>query len=444
MRAIIVVFAGVLAVLELTQLEAGIEQHTRLFVQVYVPWCGHCRMLEDEFTLAAQTLEEHNPPVVFAKLNAEQHPAAVNVTGYPALLYYEDGKVQRYSGPKTARDITQWLLHKVDPPVSTLATDEVLSDFLRTHPTALVLFDTTNSTTYTEFQKAASSSDEHIFAVATSLDSLSTHSVNASTLVLFKPCDDRKVAFTGEITSVSIQAFLTKERIPWISPLNDTSFQSIFTSHQPAVCVFYPYYRNIYFQAVMTDIIPSIKDSIRFVYMDLETADGYKLADFLGIDVYSQPTSVILDWEKDRLVKYVFTEPALNKETLISFIEAWKSEDLVPFFKSEQAGLPSPSPAFRRLAGSDFRHFVESDLEPTFVFFYVPYSSKCMQALGELEPVAKEYASKASFAVMDMLLNELEEEQMQTLPVLRLYSAGQVQTFQGEWTERQLRAFVAS
>lgn len=438
------IVAGVLAVLELKELETAVSEHTRLFVDVYVPWCGHCRALEAEFAQAAEVLETHSPAVTFARLNAETGSHGLNLTGYPTLLYYQEGKAHIYSGPKTANRIIQWLLHKVEPSVTVLDSEEALGQFLATRPFAAVLFDNTTSGAYSAFQIAAALAEDHIYALATASESLARHSVIASTLVLFKPCDDHQVWLNDTATSEAIQAFIQKERAPWVSPLNATSLHYIFEEHHPVVLVFHPYQRSTYFLAVMDVIAPDVKDQIRFVYMDLETADGYKLADFLGIDVYSQPTAMILDWAENQLLKYLFTEESLNKETLRTFIDAWKNEDLVPFYKSESAGLSKPSVSLPRLSANDFKSTLANATQPTFVLFYVPYSSRCQVALALLEPMAKEYADKARFTTLDMLRNEVQGERIEALPVLRRYWEGKWQTFEEAWTEQKLRAFVAS
>lgn len=443
MRTLLLV-AGVLAILELRELESAVKEHARLFVEVYVPWCGHCRKLEGDFSEAAEALEAHHPPVTFARLNAEEGSHKLNLTGYPALLYYEKGEMQTYTGPKTASLIMQWLLHKVEPAVTVLPSQEALASFLIAHPLAAVLFDNSTSEVYSSFQKAAELSEEHIYALATASESLEKYSVNASTLILFKPSDDRQLIFNGTATTESIQTFIRDERAPWMSPLNETSLNYIFEEHHPAVLVFYPYQRNNYFLAVMEAIAPDIKEKIRFVFMDLETADGYKLADFLGIDMHSQPTALILDWDGDQLLKYLFTEESLNKETLRAFIEAWKNEDLVPFYKSEPAGLPGPSASLLRLSANNFKSIISNPIQPVFVLFYVPYSSRCKSALALLEPMAKEYADKAEFRAMDMLQNEVQGERLDSLPALRRYWDGKWQAFEQEWTEHKLRPFVAS
>lgn len=439
------IVAGVLAVLELKELFPAIAAHPRLFVEVYASWCGHCRQLDPEFAQAAQTLEGHNPAIPFARLNTEGTDAnSLNLTGYPALLYYQAGKAQMYTGPRTAHHMVQWLLHKVEAPVTVLESEAALKAFLAVHPIAALLFDNATSGAYAAFQQAASLAEEHMYAVATAYDSLLQHAVNASTLVLFKPGDDYQVRLTDTATTDAIQAFISKERAPWVSPLNATSLHYIFEEKHPAVLVFYPYQRNTYFLAVMDAIAPEVKDQIRFVYMDLETADGYKLADFLGIDVHSQPTAVIVAWAESQLQKYLFSEESLNKETLRTFIEAWKSEDLVPFYKSEATNLPRPSAFLSRLSADNFKSTLANATVPTFVLFYVPYASRCQAALTLLEPMAKEYADKAHFTTLDMLRNEVQGEQLDSLPLLRRYWEGKWQAFEEVWTEQKLRAFVAS
>lgn len=61
-----------------------------VFVDWWAPWCGPCRVFGPIFEKVA----EQNPEVVFAKLNAEEHPdlaVSFGIRAIPTLMVFRDG-----------------------------------------------------------------------------------------------------------------------------------------------------------------------------------------------------------------------------------------------------------------------------------------------------------------------------------------------------------------
>ena len=411
-----------------------------LLLQFYAPWCGHCKKLEPEYAQVAQKLSVHTPPVHVAKVDAVESPktaAEFNITGFPTILFLDSGLRQEYRGVYTAEALEKWVLHKVDPPVTVLDSVDKLEGFLTGNKVAAVLFDNVTSEGYLEFERAAQLSEHHFYAVSTSAESLEKYEVQTSSLVVFKPFDEKKVVFNGTLSASSVSSFVSKSSAPWVSLWNDTVISYVFTDHNPIALVLYPYFRNTYYRAVMDDIAPAVKDSIKFAYTDLETTDGYKLADYLGLD--TQPTAMILDWVEGRLVKYTFTAESLNKETLREFIETWKSEQLVPFYKSERPA--EKQGLVRRLTGKDFVRVLEGSKSATVVLFHQPWCAQCGKAVSVMESVAK---AGTEVALFDVGANELPGETFERVPLARLYEPGGkvLREFEGEWTEEAVRKFV--
>lgn len=61
-----------------------------VFVDWWAPWCGPCRVFGPIFDRVA----EQNPEVVFAKVNAEEHPdlaVSFGIRAIPTLMIFRDG-----------------------------------------------------------------------------------------------------------------------------------------------------------------------------------------------------------------------------------------------------------------------------------------------------------------------------------------------------------------
>jgi thioredoxin 1 len=61
-----------------------------VFVDWWAPWCGPCRVFGPIFDKVA----DQNPGVVFAKVNAEEHPdlaVSFGIRAIPTLMVFRDG-----------------------------------------------------------------------------------------------------------------------------------------------------------------------------------------------------------------------------------------------------------------------------------------------------------------------------------------------------------------
>lgn len=65
------------------------------------PWCGHCKALAPEYVAAAKQLHEEGSEIRLAKVDATVETAIAEkheVTGYPTLKFYKNGKFSDYKG----------------------------------------------------------------------------------------------------------------------------------------------------------------------------------------------------------------------------------------------------------------------------------------------------------------------------------------------------------
>jgi protein disulfide-isomerase-like protein len=79
------------------------------------PWCGHCKVLAPEWSLAAKALKSHSPPITLAKLDASQSdnkPIAsiYGVRGFPTIKLFRKGEPTEYKGPRTSAGIVEYLM----------------------------------------------------------------------------------------------------------------------------------------------------------------------------------------------------------------------------------------------------------------------------------------------------------------------------------------------
>jgi len=85
-----------------------------VFLEMYAPWCGHCKKLApvwDELATAVKDV----PNVVIAKLDATANhfPDEVSITGFPTLIMFQGPKQTVYSGPRDLDTLTTFVRQTV-------------------------------------------------------------------------------------------------------------------------------------------------------------------------------------------------------------------------------------------------------------------------------------------------------------------------------------------
>lgn len=130
-----------------------------ILTMFYAPWCGHCKRLKPEFAEAAEELKGE---AVLAGMDVDTPDAygvrtALNITGFPTLIYFKDGMKIDYAGGRDKNGIVDWMRNPrpaeelpqpedSEPPWSDTESDVVhlttdtFDQFIADNPSVLVMF----------------------------------------------------------------------------------------------------------------------------------------------------------------------------------------------------------------------------------------------------------------------------------------------------------------
>jgi protein disulfide isomerase family A protein 3 len=94
------------------------DKNKDVLIELYAPWCGHCKNLEPTYKELAEKLKEEAPSVVIAKMDATANDSPhgkYQAKGFPTILFAPANDKENpvaYSGERTVKGFTDFLKEK--------------------------------------------------------------------------------------------------------------------------------------------------------------------------------------------------------------------------------------------------------------------------------------------------------------------------------------------
>ncbi|XP_017780314.1 PREDICTED: protein disulfide-isomerase [Nicrophorus vespilloides] len=439
---------GVL-VLTKDNFQGAITDNDYILVEFYAPWCGHCKALAPEYAKAAK-----DSNIKLGKVDAtEQGELAEEyaVRGYPTLKFFKKGNPSEYNGGRQADDIVSWLLKKTGPPAKDIKTVEEAKEFIEANNVAVIgFFKDQSSDEAKAFLDAASSTDDHPFAITSEEALFTEYEAKCGSIILFKKFDEGKVLYDGEYKEKDIKKFVAANALPLIVEFNHETAQKIFGGEIKSHLLLFLNKGEDHFEQIAEaarSVAKPFKEHVLFVTIDANEEDHQRIMEFFGMKKEEVPAARLIKLEDD-MAKYKPTSSDLTADTLKQFVQDFLDGKLKQHLLSQELPEDWDKEGVKTLVASNFDAVAMDRTKYVLVEFYAPWCGHCKQLAPIYEKVAEHFKDNEEIVVakIDSTANELEHTKINSFPTLKLYSKedNKVIEFNGPRTFEGLTKFLES
>ncbi|KAK3034770.1 hypothetical protein RJ639_032283, partial [Escallonia herrerae] len=434
-----------------------LSKHDFIVVEFYAPWCGHCKKLAPEYEKAASILSSNDPPVILAKVDANEEQNKVlaseyDVKGFPTIKILRSGGkvVQDYKGPREADGIVDYLKKQSGP-----ASAEVKSA-----EQAKVLIDGNKIVVVGVFPEFSGEKFDNFSALAERLRSdyefghtldakhlpRGESSVSGPIVRLFKPFDELVVDFEDFDVDTLVK-FVEESSTPTVTlfnndPSNHPFVIKFFNSPNAKAMLFLNFSNELFdsFKSNYHDVAKQYKgQGISFLMGDLEASQG--AFQYFGLKEDQVPLIVVQTNDGKKYLK-----PNLEPDHIASWVKEYKDGNVHPFKKSEPIPEVNNEPV-KVVVADNFEDMVFNSGKNVFLEFYAPWCGHCKKLAPILNEVALSFESDADvlIAKIDATANDFPSEpfDVKGYPTLYFKSAsGNLSQYDGDRTKEDIVEFI--
>uniref|UniRef100_A0A2P2LS74 protein disulfide-isomerase n=1 Tax=Rhizophora mucronata TaxID=61149 RepID=A0A2P2LS74_RHIMU len=228
-----------------------VSKHDFIIVEFYAPWCGHCKNLAPQYEKAASILSSEDPPVVLAKVDANEEnnrelASEYEIKGFPTLKILRNGgkSVQDYKGPREADGIVEYLKKQRGPASAEIKSADEASTLLGENKVFIVgVFPSFSGQEYENYTAVAEKLRSD-YAFSHTLDAKhlprGESSATGPLVRLFKPFDELYVDFK-DFDVDALEKFIEVSSVPIVTvfdkdPSNHPFVIKFFNSPDSKVC----------------------------------------------------------------------------------------------------------------------------------------------------------------------------------------------------------------
>uniref|UniRef100_A0A1D1ZAU0 Protein disulfide-isomerase n=1 Tax=Anthurium amnicola TaxID=1678845 RepID=A0A1D1ZAU0_9ARAE len=433
-----------------------VAKHPFIVVEFYTPWCGHCKKLAPEYEKAAAILSKHDPPIVLAKVDANDEvnkklASKYEVNGYPTLkiLKNEGKNIQEYKGPRDSEGIVEYLKKQVGPPSTELKSSEDASNLFDEKKVYIVgLFSEFSGKEFENYMTVADKLRSD-YGFGHTLDAKffprGNSTVKSPVVRLFKPFDELFVDFK-DFDADALEKFIEEASLPLVTmftkdPDNHPFVIKFFNSGNAKALLFMNFSTEHFedFKSAYQNVAGNYKGkNISFLMGDLDASQG--AFQYFGLKEDQVPLIIVQTNDGQKYLK-----ANLEPVQLAAWIKEYMEGNLQPYRKSEPIPEVNNEPV-KIVVSDSLQDVVFNSGKNVLLEFYAPWCGHCQKLAPILEEVAVSLQSDADviIAKMDATANDVPSGfEVQGYPTLYFKSAsGKVVEYDGGRTKEDFIEFI--
>lgn len=203
-----------------------IAENQHVLVEFYAPWCGHCKTLAPEYAAAAQELANQESATKLMKVDATVEEALgskFDVSGFPTLKFFNNGKATEYTGGRTKDEILAYLKKKTGPPAEPLTTFEAAETAKKDNEVAVFgFFESEDTQEAMAFLAAAADVELMFFIITDKGVTEKFEGVTAPAIHVYTDFETEAAVYDGDFGSADdISKFCLGSSLPLVMEFND-------------------------------------------------------------------------------------------------------------------------------------------------------------------------------------------------------------------------------
>eukprot|EP00163_Fabomonas_tropica_P013914 TRINITY_DN2553_c0_g1_i1.p1 TRINITY_DN2553_c0_g1~~TRINITY_DN2553_c0_g1_i1.p1 ORF type:complete len:529 (+),score=222.24 TRINITY_DN2553_c0_g1_i1:125-1711(+) len=416
-------------VLTSSNFDSTINDNEFVLVEFYAPWCGHCKSLAPEYAAAATALKDYEPKIILGKVDATAEAELAEkfeVSGYPTLKFFRNGKASEFGGGRTADDIVEWLKKKTGPAFVTVNTVDEAQKFVDTSldkklEVAVIGF-FPEGADKDVYEQVAKDTDDVPFAYTSNADVAAHFNAKLPGIATIKKFDEKRNDFNGPFTAEEVSAFIAGSTVPNVLEFNEENSPRIFGGKIDSTLLFFVDQEKEDHQASLDKFGETAKAYKGKIICAWVGKDASHILEYFGITEGDLPVLFMLklDQEEGGMKKY--KHPSL--EGLNGFVDSYLAGTASAFYKSEEIPESNDEPV-KVVVGKNWNDIVMDETKDVLVEFYAPWCGHCKQLDPKYKKLGKKYKDVESIVIakIDGTANEIEGVEVGGFPTIKFYPA---------------------